>query len=167
MNVAAGVFGVMVPVALLVCGWNVLAPEKWCWVERGISIWGGAIATAFLFLFAAGYEHSVSESPSGRFLRRDASAGAADAEHESKNEKAPPGGRIGATRQKPPRNARPVFARKDDLSGYAEATSLRNSGKSENAQDARKKGDDVKTGRDYQTEHIPPCQAPAKVGKKD
>jgi len=177
MNVAAGVFGVMVPVALLVCGWNVLAPEKWCWVERGISIWGGAIATAFLFLFAAGYERSVSESPSGRFLRRDASAGAADAEHEPRNEKAPLGGRIGATRQKPPRNARPVFARKDDLSGYAEATSLpssrgyaeagRNTGKSENAQDARKKGDDVKTGRDYPTEHIPPCQAPAKVGKKD
>lgn len=24
----------MVPVALLVCGWNVLAPAKWCWVER-------------------------------------------------------------------------------------------------------------------------------------
>ncbi len=131
MNVAAGVFGVMVPVALLVCGWNVLAPEKWCWVERGISIWGGAIATAFLFLFAAGYEHEKK-------------------------------GRVNA-----PRNARPVFARKDDLSGYAEATSLRNSGKSENAQDARKKGDDIKTGRDYQTEHIPPCQAPAKVGKKD
>lgn len=131
MNVAAGVFGVMVPVALLVCGWNVLAPEKWCWVERGISIWGGAIATAFLFLFAAGYEHEKK-------------------------------GRVNA-----PRNARPVFARKDDLSGYAEATSLRNSGKSENAQDSRKKGDDVKTGRDYQTEHIPPCQAPAKVGKKD
>lgn len=141
MNVAAGVFGVMVPVTLLVCGWNVLAPEKWCWVERGISIWGGAIATAFLFLFAAGYEHEKK-------------------------------GRVNA-----PRNARPVFARKDDLSGYAEATSLpssrgyaeagRNSGKSENAQDARKKGDDIKTGRDYQTEHIPPCQAPAKVGKKD
>ena len=56
MNVAAGVFGVMVPVALLVCGWNVLAPEKWCWVERGISIWGGAIATAFLFLFASANE---------------------------------------------------------------------------------------------------------------
>ncbi len=131
MNVAAGVFGVMVPVALLVCGWNVLAPEKWCWVERGISICGGAIATASLFLFAAGYEHEKK-------------------------------GRVNA-----PRNARPVFARKDDLSGYAEATSLRNSGKSENAQDARKKGDDIKTGRDYQTEHIPPCQAPAKVGKKD
>lgn len=114
MNVAAGVFGVMVPVALLVCGWNVLAPAKWCWVERGIAVWGGAIATVFLFLFAAGYERSVSESPSGRFLRRDASAGAADAE---------------------------------------------------NAQDARKKGDDIKTGRDYPTEHIPPCQAPAKVGK--
>ena len=61
MNVAAGVFGVMVPVALLVCGWNVLAPEKWCWVERGISIWGGAIATAFLFLFAAGYEHEKKD----------------------------------------------------------------------------------------------------------
>ena len=131
MNVAAGVFGVMVPVALLVCGWNVLAPEKWCWVERGISICGGAIATAFLFLFAAGYEHEKK-------------------------------GRVNA-----PRNARPVFARKDDLSGYVEATSLRNSGKSENAQDARKKGDDIKTGRDYQTEYIPPCQAPAKVGKKD
>lgn len=131
MNVAALIFGVMVPVALLVCGWNVLAPEKWCWVERGISIWGGAIATAFLFLFAAGYEHEKKD-------------------------------RVNA-----PRNARPVFARKDDLSGYAEATSLRNSGKSENAQDARKKGDDIKTGRDYQTEHIPPCQAPAKVGKKD
>ena len=28
MNVAAGVFGVMVPVALLVCGWNVLAPAS-------------------------------------------------------------------------------------------------------------------------------------------
>ncbi len=28
MNVAAGVFGVMVPVALLVCGWDVLAPER-------------------------------------------------------------------------------------------------------------------------------------------
>ena len=71
----------------------------------------------------------------------------------------------------------PGFARKGNLSGYAEATGLptsrgyaeagRNSGKSENAQDARKKGDDIKTGRDYQTEHIPPCQAPAKVGKKD
>lgn len=59
MNVAAGVFGVMVPVALLVCGWNVLAPEKWCWVERGISIWGGAIATAFLFLFAAALSSSA------------------------------------------------------------------------------------------------------------
>lgn len=56
MNVAAGVFGVMVPVALVVCGWNVLAPEKWCRVERGIAIRGGAIATVFLFLFAAGYE---------------------------------------------------------------------------------------------------------------
>lgn len=141
MNVAAGVFGVMVPVALLVCGWNVLAPEKWCWVERGISIWGGAIATAFLFLFAAGYEHEKKD------------------------------------RANAPGYARPVFARKDDLSGYAEATSLpssrgyaeagRNSGKSENAQNARKKGDDIKTGRDYQTEHIPPCQAPAKVGKRD
>lgn len=106
MNVAAGVFGMMVPVALLVCGWNVLAPAKWCWVERGIAVWGGAIATVFLFLFASAYERSVSESPSGRFLRRDASAGAADAEHEPKNEKAPLGGRIGATRQKPPRNAR-------------------------------------------------------------
>lgn len=130
MNVAAGVFGVMVPVALLVCGWNVLAPEKWCWVERGISIWGGAIATAFLFLFAAGYEHSVSESPSGRFLRRDASAGAADAEHESRNEKAPLGGRIGATRQKPPRNSR-----------------------------------SPKIAHFTMSESIPPCQAPAKVGK--
>lgn len=127
MNVAAAVFGVMVPVALVVCGWNVLAPEKWCWVERGIAVWGGAIATAFLFLFVAGYEHEKKS-------------------------------RV---------NARPVFAGKENLSGYAEATSLRNSGKSENAQDARKKGDDIKTGRDYQTEHIPPCQAPAKVGKKD
>lgn len=57
MNVAAAVFGVMVPVALVVCGWNVLAPAKWCWLERGIAVWGGAIATAFLFLFVAGYEH--------------------------------------------------------------------------------------------------------------
>ena len=130
MNVAAAVFGVMVPVALLVCGWNVLAPEKWCWVERGIAVWGGVIATAFLFLFASAYERSVSESPSGRFLRRDASAGAADAEHEPKNEKAPLGGRIGATRQKPPRNAQRV-----------------------------------KTAQDMPTEHIPPCQAPAKLGK--
>ena len=56
MNVAAGVFGVMVPVALLVCGWNVLAPAKWCWMERGIAVWGGAIATVFLFLFASAYE---------------------------------------------------------------------------------------------------------------
>lgn len=56
MNVAAGVFGVMVPVALLVCGWNVLAPAKWCWVELALAIRGGAIATAFLFLFAAGWE---------------------------------------------------------------------------------------------------------------
>ncbi|MBR2126090.1 MAG: hypothetical protein IJ943_05095 [Akkermansia sp.] len=96
MNVAAGVFGVMVPVTLLVCGWNVLAPEKWCWVERGISIWGGAIATAFLFLFAAGYEHEKK-------------------------------GRVNA-----PRNAQRA-----------------------------------KTAQDMPTEHIPPCQAPAKVGKKD
>ena len=28
MNVAAGVFGVMVPVALLVCGWNRMTKEK-------------------------------------------------------------------------------------------------------------------------------------------
>ena len=56
MNVAAGVFGVMVPVALLVCGWNVLAPAKWCWMERGIAVWGGAIATVFLFLFDSAYE---------------------------------------------------------------------------------------------------------------
>ena len=56
MNVAAGVFGVMVPVALLVFGWNVLAPAKWCWLELALAIRGGAIATAFLFLFAAGWE---------------------------------------------------------------------------------------------------------------
>ena len=56
MNVAAALFGVMVPVALLVFGWNVLAPEAWCWLERALAIRGGAIATAFLFLFAAGWE---------------------------------------------------------------------------------------------------------------
>lgn len=96
MNVAAGVFGVMVPVALLVYGWNVLAPAKWCWVERGIAVWGGAIATVFLFLFVAGYEHEKKD-------------------------------RVNA-----PRNAQRV-----------------------------------KTAQDMPTEHIPPCQAPAKVGKKD
>ena len=53
MNVAAGVFGVMVPVALLVCGWNVLAPAKWCWVERGIAAGGGAIATGGCFFLPA------------------------------------------------------------------------------------------------------------------
>lgn len=95
MNVAAGVFGVMVPVALLVYGWNVLAPAKWCWVERGIAVWGGAIATVFLFLFAAGYEHEKK-------------------------------GRANA-----PRNAQRV-----------------------------------KTAQDMPTEHIPPCQVPAKVGKR-
>ncbi len=93
MKVATAVFYVMVPVALLVCGWNVLAPAKWCWVERGIAVWGGGIATVFLFLFVAGYEREKKS-------------------------------RVNA-----PRNAQAA-----------------------------------KTAQVMPTEHIPPCQVPAKVG---
>lgn len=130
MNVAAGVFGVMVPVALLVCGWNVLAPEKWCWVERGISIWGGAIATAFLFLFAAGYEHEKKDRANAPRNARSPKIA-----HFTMSESIPPC-------QAPAKVGKPRFSEvsEENLLGVAGNVSF-----------------PAKTG----------CQAPAKVGKKD
>lgn len=55
LNTAAGIFCLLIPATLLVCGWNVLAPAAWCWLERGTAAMAGAIASGLLFLFVWSY----------------------------------------------------------------------------------------------------------------
>lgn len=62
LELSALVLLILQPVVLMVCGWNVLAPECWCWLPRAYAASAGAIATLLVLLIADGKTRNKNEN---------------------------------------------------------------------------------------------------------